>query len=319
MFKNILICFAVFVIVVAVGYLSVGIPMMCNNCSLSDMSSAGNAINGFSSIVIGAAGVAASFMAFFIQYKANIQLKKENQKIVFRQNFSEIFHRHQQLLDSMQLKYKKKVKDGYEFNNYVGHEVFSKILSNLNGLYGWFKCVYGEYGDYGNSGNPRLDAKQVFRKAFQFVWNSSRYESTDIFRILWHLVWNESWDESIIKYPKNEDYCFEMKVRCLLKDCDRNLAGFRTGFENILLPYYKRLFNILDFVQRSEILDDKEKQDYFNLVRSEMVNDEQTLLYYYWLSGKGNEFENETNHFFVLWHLVDDVYPRQIPEELRFN
>lgn len=315
MFKNILICLAVFAIVVMVGYLSVGMQTLCNDCFLTEMSSAGNAIN--ASIVIGAAGVAASFMAFFIQYKANIQLKKENQKMVFRQNFSEMFHRHQQLLDSMKLKYKKKVKDGFEFNYYVGHEVFPKILSNLNSLYDWFKCVYREYGDYGNPENSKLEAKQVFCKAFQFVWNSSKYESTDIFRILWHLVWNESWDEAIIKYPKNEDYCFEMKVRCLLKDCDRNLEVFIMGFENILLPYYNRLFNILDFVQKSEMLDDREKQDYFNLVRSEMTDDEQTLLYYYWLSGKGNEFENEINHFFILWHLVDDIYPRQIPEELR--
>ena len=307
MWRKILIGLAVFFAVVVLGYVFVGIHVFFCDGSLSDMSVASSAINGFSSVAIGAAGVSASFMAFYIQYRANIQLKKENQKITFRQNFTELLHRHQELVDLVKMHKKESVVEG--------HDAFSRILANTKSLYEGFKKMYDEYGDWAHPEKNRIDEKKVMKRTFQFIWCGSDGKKGDVFDALWHLVWFDSLDLSMETYQKKDDTSFEMNAKIAFPNYDRNLGTFEVGFENVLSPYFKRLFFLLQFVQKSNSMEEFEKKEYFDLIRSEMTDDEQTLLYYYWLSGYGARFENEMNHF--LWDIIDDVYPKLIPEELR--
>lgn len=102
------------------------------------------------------------------------------------------------------------------------------------------------------------------------------------------------------------------------RDINFDIEAFR-GHSAFLGHYYRHLFHTVKFVvsQCDNFLSYKAKIHYLRLLRAQLSNHEQIMIFYNWLSGYGKAWENGENKFFTefvmihnLWHnlLIDDKF-----------
>lgn len=99
------------------------------------------------------------------------------------------------------------------------------------------------------------------------------------------------------------------------------------GHSSLLGHYYRHLFLMVKFVVESEIvIEEKDKKRYLKIIRAQLSNYEQIMMFYNWLGGYGAAWENVDNHFFTqydmihnLWYddLFDNEYIRNAIKELK--
>lgn len=82
------------------------------------------------------------------------------------------------------------------------------------------------------------------------------------------------------------------------------------GHSEKLSQYFRHLFLTVKFVanQNEDFIKYEEKREYLRMLRAQMSNYEQVLLFYNWLSGFGKEWENESNSFFTDYRMIHNVF-----------
>jgi len=82
------------------------------------------------------------------------------------------------------------------------------------------------------------------------------------------------------------------------------------GHSEKLSQYFRHLFLTVKFVanQNENFINYEEKRDYLRILRAQLTNYEQVLIYYNWLSGFGKEWENNNNTFFTDYRMIHNVF-----------
>ncbi|RKS01676.1 putative phage abortive infection protein [Flavobacterium sp. 102] len=82
------------------------------------------------------------------------------------------------------------------------------------------------------------------------------------------------------------------------------------GHSEKLSQYFRHLFLTVKFVanQDEDFISYEEKREYLRMLRAQLTNYEQVLMFYNWLSGFGKEWENETNKFFTDYRMIHNVF-----------
>lgn len=82
------------------------------------------------------------------------------------------------------------------------------------------------------------------------------------------------------------------------------------GYATQLAHYYRHLFQTVKFVvnQDDKLLSYEDKRKYLRILRAQLSNPEQTMIFYNWLSGFGRQWENETNKFFTDYRMIHNIY-----------
>ena len=96
-------------------------------------------------------------------------------------------------------------------------------------------------------------------------------------------------------------------------------SGLHRGFsgsENLfgghayeLNHYYRHLFQMVKIVANynDSIVEKSEKKKYLRMLRAQLTNVEQLMLFYNWLSGYGDDWENDKNHFFTEFRMIHNI------------
>jgi len=73
--------------------------------------------------------------------------------------------------------------------------------------------------------------------------------------------------------------------------------------------YFRHLFLIVKFIvtKPDTFLTYEDKRNYLRILRASLTTFEQVFLYYNWLSDYGNQWENDTNHFFTDFRMIHNV------------
>ena len=58
---------------------------------------------------------------------------------------------------------------------------------------------------------------------------------------------------------------------------------------------------------KESIVKKEEKRKYLRMLRAQLTNFEQLMLFYNWLSGYGCDWENEKNHFFTTFRMIHNI------------
>ncbi len=95
-----------------------------------------------------------------------------------------------------------------------------------------------------------------------------------------------------------------------------NLFWNENGNSNQLAHYYRQLFQTVKFTVSQEILTYEEKRNYLRILRSQLSNEEQVLLFYNWFSGFGSQWEDDKNSFFVDYRMIHNISPKMLIEEI---
>lgn len=306
----------------------------------------GDFIGGYFGFLIGVIGALLTFLAFYIQYKAN----KEVQKQFRLQQFETQFHKmidvylnnkdkfsivgyknpknKKVLIKGKNLKEKCDFKNNnlftyltknnkIEFIDYVtrDHIVFQKFLVELKVVYRVFLEAYKEIYYKSEKALSGDEKKKIFTEAYKLFFNG------------------------LNKYEKDRTEITEYKKLALLslkkirgkhrKDGSKKFVDFYIGKEgenktlwvklnyepfkgylHFLPQYYRNLYSIVKFVvnQNKDInLTEQQKEDYLKILRSTMSDYEQTMLFYNWYSGTAKEWENNTNHFFKNYKMIHNL------------
>lgn len=80
------------------------------------------------------------------------------------------------------------------------------------------------------------------------------------------------------------------------------------GYSNFFGHYYRQLFQTVKFVVKQESLIYEEKRNYLRILRAQLTNYEQVMLFYNWLSGFGNQWENQDNKYFTDYRMIHNIY-----------
>lgn len=183
----------IFALFVLAGYgllflLNVTWPLPFNN----DTGVIGDTIGGFMGPLIAIAAAVLTFMAFWVQYKANIYQRQDISIERFENNFFEMLHLLQEIKSNLMFE----IKENGEYVKYAGYDVFDCLYTRCelekDGKSG--EGVKGIYAKY-----SKVDADDIYLSDY-FVRCLDHY-----FRMLYRIVKYVD-DSEVIKKEKKYDY-----------------------------------------------------------------------------------------------------------------
>jgi hypothetical protein len=285
-------------------------PWLLTRFSILDLTETGqigDTLGGIMNPFIAIAGVIVTYLAFYMQFKANqyqreqfeIQLTKEKEQ--FRQELG--------------LQKEQFLKNQFENQFYEMLRVHRENVNDLS-----YKEVYIDINNF--NGSYMKDNNIIGIKTFPFLLTEFEF----CFKIV-----GENLIEADLKGQANEAYGIFWDG---VKENDRekpntfatalNYKNFLNktillGNSNQLAHYYRQLFQTVKFIVYQTIFTYEEKRKYIRILRSQLSNEEQVLLFYNWFSGFGKEWENENNSFLTDYRMIHNVFPNMLVDEIKLE
>lgn len=291
----------------------------------------GDTIGGITAPFIGLVSAILVYLALKAQIEANVQVSSQFQLQKFENQFYEMIRLHKENVNEMSIKgYDNEVVEFYRYTDLEneifekesfseqgitsytsGRKVFVTMLTELKAIYEMVEAKIPEDDDY----ELLSISYSVF---FDGLENFERF-----------LTKESKKDKSIYKETHFNELLCQLKIA---RKNHTETSGRINNFFNIKLHfkykpfsghqsrlghYYRHLFQTVKFVVNydGEVLSYSDKRNYLRILRAQLSNHEQLMLFYNWYSGYGLKWEQEDgNHFFTDYRMIHNI-----PETLIFN
>ena len=347
-------------IILIIGFFSIIIlPWLLTRESISIVDykltgAIGDTINGIAGPFIALAAAILTFLAFYIQYKANleqriqfnktfrkqeeeakeqrqqfitnfekqIEERKEQEKIWkierFENQFYEMVKLHKENVSEISINLTTSYHIGKEQHiNIVkinGREVFKYLLEEINILYfiakknyiaktnsdALINIAYGLFF-HGNRFDKKITPNKPDQKEYSKFINAiidinNEHKSTDLIQL-----------KQIVE--KHVGFKNAVNLNFLLGQ----------GHSSYLAHYYRHLYQTVKFVadQKEDFISYNEKRKYLRILRAQLSNQEQAMLFYNWKSNFGKSWENDTNHYFTNYRMIHNIYNGLIIDDFK--
>ena len=291
------------------------------NFDFSKTGQIGDTIGGIMNPFIAIAGVLLTFLAFYIQYKANRlqrdlfrdELNEQSEqfrKTQFENQFYEMLRLHKENVNEIQIDQTKfqVTRDNTTKVEITIHgaRAFDLLLSEFEVCYYVAKMSFPDknykiwvnegYGAFFHGVNIKNLKQHPFFKKLDSINQSYSKLFTEINKIL---------------EKENVDYIAEKELHFSLFN----------GHSSQLAHYYRHLFQTVKFItnQDNQFITYEEKRKYLRILRSQLSNQEQALLFYNWLSNFGKQWENENNKFFTDYRMIHNIYQELIINDIKLD
>jgi len=259
------------------------------------------------------AGVIVTGLAFYMQYEANKQQRDffytDQANRQFESQFYEMLRLHRDNITEMKI-------SGYDFDEHLkrieknteGRKVFVTMKTEFECLLSIYKDCNGTIG------------KRGFELAYElFFWGIEYFEKTykDESKFI-----AQCWKAR----KQHGDNTNTNRKEFYNTNLDFNYKPF-SGHASRLGHYFRHLYMTVRFVAQSEIVTHyKDRMRFLKILRGQLSNHEQTVLFYNWLGEFGAKWEDDKHRFFTeycmihnLWYhnLYDDDSIKESIEELR--
>ncbi len=301
---------------------SIGVDVSGNNSNISDTV---NIITPF--IAILAAGL--TFLAFWVQFKANEQQRYDIRKERFENTFYELLKFHKQNVEDLKienLNQRELFQELYyelKLSYNIVYSVFSleaktsddetkgvlsthPLKNKLNLSYLLF--FYGYNYIYSVSANQMNLPEQT--------WKDIREKIVEEFK-----KYDEDWQKGNYSLSENKKEGSADMGYIIYK----NLSYYKPfmGQSKLLGHYFRNMFQIVKYVDRQndDFLSTTEKYNYIKTLRAQLSDYEQVLLYYNSLSSLGYDwFDKEKESLIVRYKLIknapQNLYWGVMPKQL---
>ncbi len=277
----------------------------------------GDTIGGILGPVVGFIGVVVTFLAFWMQYKANEkQFKKfddqdNDTKIErFEYKFYELLKIHRENVSEFEIVR----NDGKE--NLKGRRVFVEMFNELEYTYSIIKAIA-----------DKLNSTEVNK--------NDTYSDKDVFDLAYLIFYNGFNDWAILDTEPNslaEFHLLDARLNPLIIECLKFLADIRkrqsiqlkgnpqinnveyplpnvnykmfSGHNSRLGHYFRNLFQIVAFIVKSDPVIEN-KYSYIKTIRAQLSNHEQLLLFYNSLSIFGQPWLE--NNYLDEWGMIKNM------------
>jgi hypothetical protein len=277
----------------------------------------GDMIGGIINPILGFSIAIFSFLAFYVQYKANKQVQKQFNIQQFQSQFYEMLRFYKEDVSSIE------VIDIFTGNKVKGREAFEYFYKELQFLY--------ECRKY-----RKLETYSIFNAYNCFYTGDTKdipkYEELACVTTLGlnFSLSRRYIEDSINISSMNQADVYNIKKRIV-------------GKNSSLGQYYRHLFQMVDIVHKNEELEYSEKLTYSRLLRAQMSDKEQVLLFYNWLAGyktgkygslweqrnlnfekidnlsMDKDKEENKNYFFSDYRMIRNVFRDMIFDDLGEN
>jgi hypothetical protein len=271
--------------------LIVFLPLIVTKCTIIPLdvgkpNEIGDTIGGIMGPIVALVGVLLTFLAFWAQYVANEQQKMhfaasmrknetENKEKQFESHFFEMLKLHKENVNELCI---SDFLDKDDKSEKKGRQVFyvmSKIFDKILG-YSVSELTF------------QLTPKN-FNQSYQFFF--------------WGTEYIDKLDSQLAK-----------KLTGTGLSTDFYPGDFKNyqGVSYSLGHYFRHLFLTMKFVVASSAIDNKEKMKYLKILRAQLSNHEQIMLFYNWLSGYGEAWEDDKNSFFIDYKMIHNLWSEQL-------
>ncbi|CEN38799.1 conserved hypothetical protein [Capnocytophaga cynodegmi] len=270
----------------------------------------GDTIGGITSPFIGVIAVFITGLAFYAQYRANqIQINAlEQQKKQFEEEQKE--YRKETELQKFETQFYEMLRLHKENVNEIEIETIDgKTIKGRNAFFEMKKDLENVFILY----DDKLNQKKIKEIYKIFFWGYDSYDITPRKAIEaneddWEKFLNSITDEpsEIDKYLEAGDYNFGDTVKLRIRKLE--------GHHSYLGHYYRHLFLIVKFVvnQKEDLISEEEKLNYLRILRAQLSNYEQIMLFYNWLSSYGGDWESNENQFFTKYKMIHNLWHREM-------
>ena len=242
----------------------------------------GDTIGGLMNPFIAMAGVMITFLAFYIQYKANQlqreQFREELDSNKFENQFYEMIRLHKENVNEIAITIThERIGSNYEYQlpdtEIKGREVFKYYLKELKVIYTITKEIFK---------SDKVEAS--LSKAYDVFFNGL------------------SGDHALDKHKLDTEAIGVIGRGLVYNEIFEGHSAF-------LGHYYRHLFQTVKFVvsQDEKRVDYSQKRNYLRILRAQLSDQEQEMLYYNWLSGYGAAWENGINQFFTDYRMIHNL------------
>lgn len=252
----------------------------------------GDTIGGIMSPFINLSAVIVTGLAFYMQYAANrlqveiftdqlSEQKEQNRIQQFESQFFEMLRLHKENVDELS------ITSFVNGNDASKRQAFVAMADEFKTLLRYINFTNSDF----------LKEYKIAYDIFFWGWGST-YVDLDSLSKSWDVIINGP-------DPSGPDYDHVLDFRDY------------TGHSSSLGHYFRHLFMMVKFVAYSEVIKDyKEKMKYLKILRAQLSNHEQIMLFYNWLSSDyGGAWEDEQNKFFTDFKMVHNLWV----DELYYN
>jgi len=273
-----------------------------------------------------------TFAAFWVQYKANVDVRadvkedrKEKRKQQIISRFYEMLQIHRENVKELEWLQNIHLGEGkYECVQKKGRQIFFYYQIEFDFIYSIIDVLYSE-----------LNLKEKVKKAYDIFFRNLQDEKFDkekrnliknviqnynsvsegsdylasVSKPLYDLIFNNGFIEANLKRVfECKDY---FKLQPILNPPYERLNN-----------YYSHLFLTVKMVvkEKEEFLSYNEKRDLLRILRAQLTVTEQIMLFYNWFSGNGWQWEQDDLngfHFFTQYRMIYDLMPnRMLPIHL---
>jgi hypothetical protein len=326
------------------------LPYLLTNYSILDFTDTGeigDTIGGIMGPFVGILAAILTFMAFWIQYQAN-----EEQRSSIKYNKAEIEKQQQRYeIDRFENRwftlleiYKETVKT-LRYENVIGKPVFKELLEELGLIYEMVEYGYvswikdsrkndtTEHNEYVTDFLLKLMTddkvlRQFFTEtAYILFFYGKPYFSSEMTKNNPGRVYIM---EQVYKFVSEIDFNKSVNTKSFGKYMEYNGCSYYRyyaphsvlqGESYQLAQYFRVLFSLVNYIDKADIngIGYKEKYEYLKLLRCQMSDEEQALLYYNSISSMGIEWntrKSDDNISFnsmgliAKYRLVKNISPR---------
>lgn len=267
----------------------------------------GDIVSGITMPFISFAGIILTFLAFWIQYKANLELRRDIEIDRFASRYYELLKLHKENVNEMNLD-----------DVYKGREIFRPLFDELRFTYFLIENIVNDFKpDSSKSGRFDNLAFKIAYRIFYFGYNENSLDELKTFldnscqpndnvKILARL-----------KQEKNKFTSAQTSSRPLRSSVIINKETIWFTFSHApfqgqvsrLGHYYRHLFLTVTYIDgfSATQMNDSQKYDYTKTIRGQLSVYEQLLLYYNALSDYGSPWLADKHPYLIRYRLIKNM------------
>ncbi|PRP67612.1 putative phage abortive infection protein [Nonlabens agnitus] len=301
---------------------------------LSDNSPLGDTLGGIMNPFIAIGAAILTFLAFYMQFKANKQQReqftqqlkedkrqfseeleeqrKQFERTQFENQFYEMIRLHKENVNEMKIiQYSHPIPDKSNDHRVItGREVFDIYLKEFNIIY----QIASFYKETSIGFNQFKSAYSIFYDGASLVPHILKDQTNinSIINLKEPNLNGDLYDVSKVyqesKYYRLSSWVNKLRLVKGLSIEDLRIDVFK-GHSSQLSHYYRHLYQTVKFVcnQRRELLKYEDKRNYLRILRAQLSNEEQVLLFYNWHADYGNNWENSNHKFFTDYRMIHNI------------
>jgi len=294
-------------------------PAFANDLNFTEKGQIGDVIGGLMSPFIAISASILTFMAFYIQYKANKEVQNQFKIQQFESQFYEMLRLHKENVNEM-------IIEGYTFHETQkstkttsGRKIFVTMNTELKSCYNICKREFNR--------NKIEDKKDIFDYSYYIFFSGLEDFKKNIKNFSTKYNIDELVLNKVYKKLKKAQKTHENKGLKKFKNINLyfNYKPF-SGHQSRLSHYYRHLFQLVKFTTNynEQLISYQEKRNYLRILRAQLSNHEQALLYYNWFADFGDNWEQkdkkkrirkEGNYFFTDYRMIHNIPPQLILDD----